>query len=1055
MDRLRRRLGVIVALPFLAGTTAGAEVVYRLQGMTTAAVRGTLRMRDGGDPDGTRVTVRNTATGFVVEAEVRNGRFLVSGLEVGGPYTVALRRIGARPERRDIGMLSLGEPYELHLVLEPAPVRLDSLVVQSPDAFRSTSVHGGTAATIGDSLVHHLPSLDRNLYDFVRLVPQISTRVGPGFSGISGGGVGFRFNHFLTNGVPERSLAGGQPPEFAGGKSLPLEAVGEYQVLLAPFDVRYGDFAGAAVNTVTRAGTNRRHGSLFVQFRNDALARTDTLPYQRGLLGFSFSGPVVRDRAHFLIAGEFQRLTSPMAGPYVGQPASASAPVPVREADLERLGSIMQSYGLTAGSGEAVQNRNPLRNVFARLDAALPGLKSRAVLWLSDGESESLFFARQARDTTFALSSQATTSRGHFRTAALQVHTARLSGGGGNNEFFLSRRAISAGSVPAVRQPIVTVTVPAVTGGGTVSLLTGTPVQAQGADARGGNIDLRDNLTLLLGRSHVASVGVEAEWFRLDPSGLLNSYGTWSFPSLDALQAGLADRFEVARDLGGASVPLTGGQYGAYAGDQWQLGERLSLTLGIRMDLLDLHGTPPYNRAVDSIFGRRTDRLPGAHLHFSPRAGFTWTPDGTGRHQLRGGVGIFTGRPPLAWIHTPVRTYGFGSGVLRCTAVQGPPPFEPDPLAPPVSCASGSGGTPPGDVELLDPHLRMARTLRGVVAGDFRLPGNLVATAEALFTRNLSDFMFVNLNLVGPQSTDPHGRTLYGTIASNGTASPARRTTAIPSVIELQNVSANHSAQLAARLERHFSGGLSAVAAYTWSRVRDVQTPLRVNNRGVVNWSSRALSGRHEDLRAGISGNDIPHRVILAGTWRAPWPRWTTELSLLYVGESGAPFTYLAWGVGGLGDLNADGSNTNDPIYVPRNAIDPQEIRFSDPAQGTAFEQFVASTPCLRQQRGRILERNSCREPWSHTSVISLRQRVPLGSGGLEAQLDLLNPLNLLNGRWGQRRIAAPALLEQVGEAVGLTGSQPVFRFQSVASPWTIVPAESSFQLQLGVAYRF
>jgi hypothetical protein len=1033
------------------------------QGITTAAIRGTVRIRDGSEPDGARVSVRNSATGFLVEAEVRNGRFLVQGLEVGGPYTITLRRIGARIVRRDIGFLSLGEPYELHLVLEPAPILLDSVTVRAASPFQRSNTDGGTATTISDSLVHHLPSLNRNVYDFVRLAPQISTRVGQGFSGISGGGVGFRLNHFLTNGVPQRSLAGGQPPEFAGAKSLPFEVVGEYQVLLAPFDVRFGDFAGAAVNTVTRSGTNQLRGSIFAQFRNEALARSDLAelsPYQRSVYGFSLSGPIVRDQAHFLIASEFQRLTSPMPGPFVGQPEDATAPVPVREADLARLDTILRSYGLESGSGGAVRNRNPLRNLFARVDARLPVLNSRAVLWVSEAAAENLVFARLARDTIFALSSQASTSKVGVWTAALQIHTALSRPGGGHNELFLSRRSSRFGGVPEVRQPIVSVVVPGAAGAGTISVMTGTPIQAQGVDALSRNVDLRDNLTLPFGRSHVATFGIEAEWFRLEPAGLLNRFGTWSFSSLDSLEEGLADRFEVARDFGGGSVPLRGAQYAIYAGDQWQLGERLSITWGMRADLLDIRGHSPYNRVVDSVFGRRTDQLPGAHVHLSPRAGFTWNPAGTGRNQVRGGVGIFTGRPPLAWLHMPFLAYGFGTGILRCgggPANQGPaPPFRPDPHTPPVACAGGLDDTPAGDVELVDPNLRMARTLRGVLAWDRWLSGDLLATAEALFTRNLSDFLFVNLNLAGPQSVDRQGRTLYGAFDAIGRAAPVLRARTLPGVIDVRNVSVNQSTQLSARLEKRFSAGSSLTAAYTWSRVRDVQTPLRVNNRGVVNWSSRAVSGRHDDLSAGVSLNDIPHRIILAGTWRAPWRSWTTELSLLYVGESGSPFTYRTFGLRGLGDLNADGSNVNDPIYVPRDATDAGEIVFTDPGQPAAFERFIEDSPCLRKQRGHILTRNSCREPWSHTSVISLRQRVPVGMRGMEAQLDAFNLLNLLDGGWGLRRVAAPALLEHVSQAPGPAGvTQPVFRFNETASPWTIVPAESAFQFQFGVAYRF
>ena len=87
--------------------------------------------------------------------------------------------------------------------------------------------------------------------------------------------------------------------------------------------------------------------------------------------------------------------------------------------------------------------------------------------------------------------------------------------------------------------------------------------------------------------------------------------------------------------------------------------------------------------------------------------------------------------------------------------------------------------------------------------------------------------------------------------------------------------------------------------------------------------------------------------------------------------------------------------------------------------------------------------------------MLSLRQRLPVAGGGVDLQLDLYNLLNLLDGDWGTRRVAAPGLLEHVGQTTGSLGSQPVFRFQEAASAWTIIPAESTFQLQLGLTYRF
>ena len=266
--------------------------------------------------------------------------------------------------------------------------------------------------------------------------------------------------------------------------------------------------------------------------------------------------------------------------------------------------------------------------------------------------------------------------------------------------------------------------------------------------------------------------------------------------------------------------------------------------------------------------------------------------------------------------------------------------------------------------------------------------------------------------------------------------------------------------------------GSSILASYTHSHVRDVQTPLRTGVPGVVNWSSKAVAGRHDHPTAGISLNDVPHRVVLAGTFKAPWHAWSTEVSFYYVGESGSPFTYVAWGTGLRGDLNADGSAANDPIYVPRDAFDPAEIRISGEApdgdnsaaavaerefrQREALERLVERTPCLRRQRGRILERNSCREPWSHTTVAAVRQTIPVAGHGFEADLQVFNVLNLLRRDWGLTRLASPKLLEHVAHTAGtLEEAQPIFRFDTTTAQWVTSPDESAFHLQVALRYRF
>lgn len=1077
MNAMRERPAMIAIVALIVGAWLPFASIALAQGIATAAIRGSVRSDGGTALDGARVRVVNSATGLVSHALVRDGRFFVQGIEVGGPYVIEVRQIGFAPQRAGPLYLSLGEPLELRFVLETVALRLDAVFLSETGGGASLRAGGGTATLIPDSLVHRLPTPNRNFYDFVRLAPQVSTRIGFQRTGVSAAGANLRFNNFLINGVDERFINGNVSPAFNAGKSIPIDAVKEFQVLIAPYDVRYGDFAGALVNTVTRAGTNELHGSAMTYWRNNRLARGGDLaseaPYERLQYGFSIGGPILRDRVHFFIAPEIQRFTSPASGPYVGQPPGRIPPVPVSEADVARLDSILRAQGLTAGSAGPVQLGNPLTNVFLRLDGAMPRWNSRVIAFVNHVGTRDVRFSRST--DVFSLSSTRYELASGVRLASLQLHTDFPRIPGAHNELVISSLSDWSDALPNVRQPLVRVHVPA-TSGGLVTLNTGTHELAQERFDRSRSFTIRNELSMSVGARHLLVMGAQAEQFRIKRGGVTNAYGAWTFSSLDSLARGIAERYELRKDLGSADAPLPGVQYAAYAGDEWRARANLSITFGARLDLVDLRAHAPLNVLVDSLFGRRTDRMPRERVHVSPRVGFAWDVGGARRDRVRGGIGVFTGRPPRGWIRPAVINYGVGIGLLQCgppgAAGRVPPPFVSDYRAAPTACATGPAleTAPLGDVNLLDRDLRMARSLRGSLAWDRRLPWSVVATTELLATRYMSDFMFVNLNLRGPQSVDRFGRVLYGTINSLGVATPARRSD-FSEVIDLTNTSRNYSHQLSTRLERRYANGIAATASYTFSRVRDVQSPSRLNLPGMTMWAdARAVSGRHDDMTRGISLNDLPHRLVSAVTYSARWG-WPTAVSFYYVGESGSPFTYLAGGAG-RGDLNADGANTNDPIYVPRDARLPQEIAFTGSEVGAdnspsasaerilrqqaAFERFIEQTPCLRKQRGKLLQRNSCREPWAHTTIASVRQAIPVGRHRPEIALDIFNVLNLLNGDWGLYRVANPRLLEHVGQAVDAGGSpQPLFRFDTTRARWTTVLAESAFHLQLGIRYSF
>ena len=1056
-----RRVRLAIILTTIALLTSRLDA----QGISSTSVGGVVRSRQGEAVDGAQVLVLNQATGHSLQTTTRKGTFVAAGLEVGGPYAITVRRLGYTPARRDSVFLSVGEPRRLEFVLDPIVQSLDGVTIAAEGTI-ARSAQTGVTTTISDSLLHRLPTLNRDMYDFVRLVPQVSTR----FGGLSGG-VGFRLNSYLIDGVSDRQLGSnavmGGP---RGGKAMPIDALKEYQVLLTPYDARYGDFAGLLVNAVTKSGTNELHGSAFGYLRNEELARGTSFltgsSYERRQYGFTLGGPIVRSRLHFFVAPEFQDDAEPAAGPYMGQGGEAATPVPVSPASVDRFTSLLRARGLDPGHGGRVTSVNPVAAFFGRLDLSLPEWRSRLAVRHTYSNVVRTIFARSATNQ-FALSSNSYAIDFTKRSTVLQLFTqpaARVF-----NELLVAHSVIPNVASRYSYAPTIVVAVPSAIGPATATLIAGPPDMGQGTKIVNSSVEVADHLGVQIDDHHALTLGVRSEWFHYYGSTVPGSYGRWTFSSLDSLARSEPARYVVSRDFGAASTPLDGVQVGVYVNDEWRAGERLTVTAGLRADILAFDAQPGYNAAINSVFGRRTSDFPETRVHWSPRFGVRWEPTADGRTRVRGGIGLFAGRPPLGWLRSPLRQSGTGIRILDCRGSAGGPAvvpaFTPDPAFQPNACANGKPFSS-GGVDLVERRLRMAETMRASVAVDRDLPWHVVATAEAMYTKNRSDYLLVNTNLRGPQGVDRHGRVMYGTLGEFGARPALVVADTLPEVIDLRNHSRNYSWSITGQLTKRFSNQLEARGSYTYSVMRDVQslTDNPAGNPVLPHWAgSRAIAGRHDNLSPGISSFDVPHRVVVAATYAAPWKQWRTDLSVSYIGESGVRFTYLdSSATPGFGDLNADGTSANDPIYVPRSTADTAEILFDTRSgdvtqQQASFERFIEGSPCLRRQRGRIVERNSCVAPWVHTTQLSLRQGLPPVSGHrVTLQLDVFNVLNLLNSSWGLVHVPNVNVLQHVRQTAGdPVVSRSAFRFNPALKRYSTANTESSYQLQLAVRYEF
>lgn len=1084
---------LLTAAAFAACSVFTASVAAA-QGVTTGAISGRVTAADGSGLEAAQVTVTNTATGHTANVLSReNGMFTVLGLEVGGPYTVRVRRLGYEPSTREGFMVSLSQTTRADFTLAAQAAQISGVVITSTTTDPVINpARTGTGTTVSDSALRRLPTLNRNFSDFVQLVPQVSTTTGS----LSGGGVNIRQNGIQIDGAAASDLFGlgttGQPGAQANAKSIPLDAVKEYQVLLAPFDVRQGNFGGLLINAVTKSGTNDLHGTVYGYNRTDGLTRSQ--PYLREFLqqnyGVALGGPIIRNRLFFFVNPEWQKFQTPTTGPYIG-----SGDEPVSQASIDQFTSILNTrYGFAgAGTGERIDRKNPLTNVFARLDAVLP-FGTRLILRHNYAKADNTNFGRSLPTSltpTFNLTSNQYQFSSETNASVAEFLTTLPRGM--FNELLLSYTTINDFRTVPVTFPEVTVTnVPRSDGKtGTVRLVAGTEASSHGNALDQKYFELTENITIPVA-SHQFTFGTKNLFY--EPTNLFaqNRYGTWEFSSLANLNAGIASRYQVSApaptDPNAGLANFRANLHSFYAQDIWSVNPRLSLTMGIRYEKPSFKDTPPENPTVLTDYGRSTATVPDRGT-VSPRFAFNWDVTGDQRNQIRGGLGYFAGIPPFVYLSNAFGNSGLsGFAQLTCTGSTsgtGPslatPAFNAANIAsPPTQCApfgtrAGATVALGSAINTIDPDFRFPQYRKISAAYDRRFLNGLISTFEFLHTRSVHNPFYRNLALVGPQGTDKNGRVLYGTFTATGATPTTKgsRTT----VLDVTNSSGDYTYSLTGMLQKTFFERFDGTFSYTYMAARDIVT-VTSSTAGSNFRYQRSVSGNLDDRTVTRSKNDEPHKIVLTGSYRFPT---NTDLSFIWVGNSGSPFDYVYQSASGtLGDLNADGQSQNDLIYVPLNALDPNEILFTGyngtaaqravaAEQAAAFESFIQSNNCLAESRGKILERNACRNPWRNQIDVSLAQSLRTFRGqNVQLRLDIINFSNLLDKDWGLQRFSnqgstcgsncsATNLLRHESTLLGATPGdrRGVFSFSPTFQPFDATNVSSNYRMQLSLRYSF
>jgi hypothetical protein len=277
---------------------------------------------------------------------------------------------------------------------------------------------------------------------------------------------------------------------------------------------------------------------------------------------------------------------------------------------------------------------------------------------------------------------------------------------------------------------------------------------------------------------------------------------------------------------------------------------------------------------------------------------------------------------------------------------------------------------------------------------------------------------------------------------------PSRVDSVFDAAILGRNASGDYAITTSAQLRTQRGRAIEASLGYSTTRSRDRMWLAHFPGRALL--EGTILDGQLENRALSTSWFDVPHRVQGLATIKLPF---RSRISLLYSGASGRPFTYTV-----AGDANADGMGVNlrqDPVYVPRDSMD---ITLDSAQNWAELDAIIKSIPCLQQQRGRIVSKNSCRNPWFGTlSARATRELSVFRGRSLEISADLYNVMNLLNPRWGLSRYEGLTfgtdLLESRGgyDVVNQRGRYGLVRLErsqldDLASRW---------QLEIGARYLF
>ena len=1044
-----KRILFMLAVALVASPMLFAQV-------TTSAINGAVKNNENEPLVGATIVATHQPTGTKYTTVTRTGgQYSIQNMRVGGPYLVEVSYVGHTSEKYDNVYLQLAEAFVLNSVLNKSNASLQNVTVSGG---RRNSIlnagRTGSVTNIGSRQIGQLPTISRSINDITRATPQSN--------GASIGGGNYRQNNFTVDGSDFNNSFGIGNNLPAGGTPISLDALDEISVSISPFDVRQSGFIGAAVNAVTKSGTNTFSGSVYRYFHTEKQRgdQVDKATFIRpgeefSQYGFRVGGPIIKNKLFFFFNYESEKqpktlqsyLAATNAAPYGSAPNIAR---PTADS-LNYISKYLQDkYGYSTGAFQGyntniertkymlrldwnINAKNRMNIRYSQVEGGEPytpstSVSGSGVSYNSTRTASSAMWFKNSNyyqgANLYSLAAELNSTWGRFANTLRGTYTYQNDSRNTDSQIFPFVDIMSTSGVSA-SSPY--------TSFGYEPFSLGNLRQVK-------TYSVIENLIWSAGKHRFTLGG------QLDISRTINGFqrfatsyyvfNTWADfesalnpnPALRVKPRDFAVTYSLSPNFAPAFSAFKTVQYSAYGQDEISVNKDLKVTLGLRVDLPTFPSVPqvvthPLVLAQSFENGEKinTGLLPKNRLMWSPRVGFNWDIYGDRSLQIRGGTGIFTGKVPYVWIVAQSGDNGMLQIIRNYNGQANTPgPFNPDPNAYRPSTVPVAGTLVPANITALDPNFKFPQSWKSTLAVDKKMGSGIIGTLEAIFTKDLVTAFFRNPNMLAPQKLNTTGyadmRLMYGASVPtrfintlNSSAVFATGGTSAFNPIVLDNGHKGYYFSLTGKLEKQFSKGFSATIAYTKSLAANLfdgggdQTLSAWQGTATVNGSNFSPLSYADYVQ--------PDRIIAMFSYRKEYfKHLATTVSVFYNGATNGRFSYVY-----SGDYNRDGVSGNDLIYIPTATevksmqfvtLTANGVNYDQTAQRALFENFVQQDKYLRAHRGQYAERNGGQYPWLNRTDVRIMQDLFSSIGKtkhtLQFSIDIFNFGNMLKPGWGK-----------------------------------------------------